>query len=127
MTDDEDDDAVWTLVAGHKPVGEKSVVYIANLKLGAKENEVWELVRKRCEKLHLRPPKIFNSKMIEKVPEDGEIVEFSCAHLTSDHHSLELICNRQFWPGHSYARPWNFHNSEHSPLSTLRYEVHQRI
>ena len=114
ISDDEDDDALWTLVAGTKPTGKKAVVYIGNLKLGAKENEVREYVRKRCEKLHLRPPRIFNSKMFEKEPEDGEIVEFSCARLTIDHRSLEFICNRQFWPGSSYARPWNFHNNEES-------------
>ena len=114
ISDDEDDDELWTLVVGNKPTGKNAVVYIGNLKLGAKENEVREYVRKRCERLHLRPPRIFNSKMFEKDPEDGEIVEFSCARLTIDHRSLEFICNRQFWPGSSYARPWNFHNNEES-------------
>ena len=66
ISDDEDDDELWTLVAGNKPTGKKAVVYIGNLKLGAKENEVREYVRKRCEKLHLRPPRIFNSKDVRK-------------------------------------------------------------
>ena len=72
--------------------------------------------------------------MFEKEPEDGEIVEFSCARLTTDYRSLEFICNRQFWPGSSYARPWKFHNNEESknnvkwcPLSTSRYDIHRRI
>ena len=107
-TNDEDDDELWTLVAGSKPTGKKAVVYVGNLKRGAKEDEVREFIQKRCAKLRLRPPKIYNSKMFEKEPEEGEIIEFSCARLTIDYGSLESICDRQFWPGRSYARPWKF-------------------
>ena len=107
-TNDEDDDELWTLVAGSKPTGKKAVVYVGNLKIGAKEDEVREFIQKRCAKLRLRPPKIYNSKMFEKEPEEGEIIEFSCARLTIDYGSLESICDRQFWPGRSYARPWKF-------------------
>ena len=104
-TNDEDDDELWTLVAGSKPTGKKAVVYVGNLKIGAKEDEVREFIQKRCAKLRLRPPKIYNSKMFEKEPEEGEIIEFSCARLTIDYGSLESICDRQFWPGRTYARP----------------------
>ena len=31
-TNDEDDDELWTLVAGSKPIGKKAVVYVGNLK-----------------------------------------------------------------------------------------------
>ena len=105
---DKDDDELWTLVAGSKPTGKKAVVYVGNLKKGAKEDEVREFIQKKCAKLRLRPPKIYNSKMFEKEPEEGEIIEFSCARLTIDYGSLESICDRQFWPGRSYARPWKF-------------------
>ena len=100
-TNDEDDDELWTLVAGSKPTGKKAVVYVGNLKRGAKEDEVREFIQKRCVKLRLRPPKIYNSKMFEKEPEEGEIIEFSCARLTIDRGSLESISVRPSvlaWP-----------------------------
>ena len=36
------------------------------------------------------------------------------ARLTIDQGPLENICDRQFWPGRSYARPWVFRDRETS-------------
>ena len=40
--DEDEDDQLWTLVAGKKPTGKKAVIYVGNLKVGAKANEVAE-------------------------------------------------------------------------------------
>ena len=110
--DKDEDDQLWTLVAGKKPTGKKAVIYVGNLKIGAKDNEVTEYIKRRCEKLCIRPPTIHNCKIFEKDAEEGEIVEFCGARLTIDQGPLETICDRQFWPGRSYARPWVFRDRE---------------
>ena len=75
--EDEDDQLCsWTLVAGKKPTGKKAVIYVGNLKIGAKDNEVTEYIKWRCEKLCIRLPTIHNCKIFEKDAEEGEIVEF---------------------------------------------------
>ena len=112
--DEDEDDQLWTLVAGKKPTGKKAVIYLGNLKIGAKDNEVTEYIKRRCEKLCIRPPTIHNCKIFEKDAEEGEIVEFRGARLTIDQGPLETICDRQFWPGRSYARPWVFRDRETS-------------
>ena len=97
-----------------KPTGKKAVIYVGNLKLGAKDNEVTEYIKRRCEKLRIRPPNIHNCKIFEKNAEKGEIVEFCGARLTIDQGVFEIICDRQFWPGRSPARPWVFRDRETS-------------
>ena len=116
--DEDEDDQLWTLVAGKKPTGKKAVIYVGNLKIGAKDNEVTEYIKRRCEKLCIRPPTIHNCKIFEKDAEEGEIVEFCGARLTIDQGPLEIICDRQFWPGRSYARPWVFRDRETSKENT---------
>ena len=116
--DEDEDDQLWTLVAGKKPTGKKAVIYVGNLKIGAKDNEVTEYIKRRCEKLCIRPPTIHNCKIFEKDAEEGEIVEFCGARLTIDQRPLEIICDRQFWPGRSYARPWVFRDRETSKENT---------
>ena len=116
--DEDEDDQLWTLVAGKKPTGKKAVIYVGNLKIGAKDNEVTEYIKRRCEKLCIRPPTIHNCKIFEKDAEEGEIVEFCGARLTIDQGPLETICDRQFWPGRSYARPWVFRDRETSKENT---------
>ena len=116
--DEDEDDQLWTLVAGKKPTGKKAVIYVGNLKIGAKDNEVTEYIKRRCEKLCIRPPTIHNCKIFEKDAEEGEILEFCGARLTIDQGPLETICDRQFWPGRSYARPWVFRDRETSKENT---------
>ena len=116
--DEDEDDQLWTLVAGKKPTGKKAVIYVGNLKIGAKDNEVTEYIKRRCEKLCIRPPTIHNCKIFEKDAEESEIVEFCGARLTIDQGPLEIICDRQFWPGRSYARPWVFRDRETSKENT---------
>ena len=118
--DEDEDDQLWTLVAGKKPTGKKAVIYVGNLKIGAKDNEVTEYIKRRCEKLCIRPPTIHNCKIFEKDAEEREIVEFCGARLTIDQGPLEIICDvdRQFWPGRSYARPWVFRDRETSKENT---------
>ena len=82
--DEDEDDQLWTLIAGKKPTGKKAVIYVGNLKIGAKDNEVTEYIKRRCEKLCIRPPTIHNCKIFEKDAEEGEIVEFCGARLTID-------------------------------------------
>ena len=60
--DEDEDDQLWTLVAGKKPTGKKAVFYVGNLKVGAKDNEVAEYVKRRFEKLRIRPPPIHSCK-----------------------------------------------------------------
>ena len=112
--DEDEDDQLWTLVAGKKPSGKKAVIYVGNLKVGAQGNEVAEYVKRRCEKLRIRPPNIHNCKIFEKEAEEGEIVESCGARLTIDQGPLEIICDRQFCPGRSYAQPWVFRDRETS-------------
>ena len=116
--DEDEDDQLWTLVAGKKPTGKKAVIYVGNLKIGAKDNEVTEYIKRRCEKLCVRPPTIHNCKIFEKDAEEGEILEFCGARLTIDQGPFETICDRQFWPGRSYARPWVFRDRETSKENT---------
>ena len=108
--DDDDDNAIWTLVAGKKPEPRKAVIYVGNLKKGLKEEEIRDFIEKRCARLGLRPPTVFNCKVFNKEEgaEDGEIVEFNCARLTIDRSSKKSICHRLFWPGRLYARKWKF-------------------
>ena len=80
----------------------------------AQDNEVAEYVKRRCEKLRICPPTIHNCKIFEKEAEEGEIVESCGARLTIDKGPLEIICDREFWPGRSYARPWVFRDRETS-------------
>ena len=114
--DEDEDGQFWTLVNGKKPMGKKAVIYVGNLKIGAKD-EVTEYIKRRCEKLCLRPPTIHNCK-IEKEAEEGEILEFFCARLTIDQKPLEIKCDRQFWPGRSYAGPWVSRDRETSKENT---------
>ena len=103
---------------GKKPTGKKAAIYVGNLKIGAKDNEVTEYIKRRCEKLCIRPPTIHNCKIFERDAEEGEIVEFCGARLTIDQGPLETICDRQFWPGRSYGRPWVFRDRETSKENT---------
>ena len=76
----------------------KAVIYVGNLKVGAQENEVAEYVKRRCEKLRIRPLTIHNCKIFEKEADEGEIVESCGARLTIDQGPLEIIFQNALSP-----------------------------
>ena len=109
---------VYLFILGRKLNRQNCLRDAKRKKTGAKDNEVTEYIKRRCEKLCIRPPTIHNCKIFEKDAEEGEIVEFCGARLTIDQGPLEIICDRQFWPGRSYARPWVFRDRETSKENT---------
>ena len=88
------------------------MVNVGKLQIGMTDDTLKEFTRRRCEKLKLKMPKIYNCKTFAKTTEEGDIVEFSSAHLTIDQDSPKSICRLHFWPGRAYARPWVFTDKE---------------
>ena len=96
-----------TRLGKKEPTEKKAVLYLGKLKPGVKESEIIDYVNKRSEKLGAPPTTIHNCKIFEKEVEECEIIEFCGARLTIDKRSSKLLCQRKFWLGPSYARPWN--------------------
>ena len=88
------------------------MIYVGNLQIGTTGDALKEFTGKKCEKLELKAPKVYNCKIFKKEQEEGEIVEFCGARLKIDHASLKSMCDRHFWPGRVYARPWVFADKE---------------
>ncbi len=105
---------IWELVSRKKPTGKKAVVYIGNLGDNTTEETLGNFVRSRCTHAKLNPPKIFTCTIFSRKDESGKIVQLS-ARMMVDEPSQKHLCNRGFWFGGIYARPWIFKDRSVSP------------
>ena len=106
--DEDEDDQLWTLVAGKKPTGKKAVIYVGNLKIGAKDNKVTEYIKRRCEKLCIRPPTIHNCKIFEKDAEEAKSWKFAVLVWRSTKGHLKLYATVSFGPDVRTLDPGSF-------------------
>ena len=111
QSDDEDD--LWTLVSKAKPCGRKAVLYVGNLEENTTEDQVQEYVRRRSMKAGINQPKLHNCKVYRR--EEGELGNWA-ARITVNEASAEYLCNRNFWCGRVYARPWIFRDQARARL-----------
>ena len=111
QSDDEDD--LWTLVSKAKPSGRKAVLYVGNLEENTNEDQVQEYVRRRSMKAGITQPKLHNCKVYRR--EEGELGNWA-ARITVDEAPAEYLCNRNFWCGRVYARPWIFREEARARL-----------
>ena len=103
QSDDKDD--LWTLVSKAKPSGRKAVLYVGNLEENTNEDQVQEYVRRRSMNAGINQLKLHNCKVYRR--EEGELGNWA-TRITVNEASAEYLCNRNFWCGRVYARPWIF-------------------
>ncbi len=107
---------IWELVSRKKPTGKKAVIYIGNLGDNTTTESLANFVTSRCAHAKLSPPKIFDCSIFTKEDENGKIVQLS-ARMMVDEPSQKYLCNRSFWFGGIYARPWLFKDRSNSPAA----------
>ena len=47
------------------------MIYVGNLQIGTTGDALIEFIRKGCEKLELKAPKVYNCKIFEQEQEEG--------------------------------------------------------
>ena len=87
----------------------KSVIYVGNLDVERTKDALKDFVTGRANSVEVISPKIYNCKTFRSEFAEGEITNRTFgARITVDSTSQKTLCQRNFWPGRIYARPWVF-------------------
>ena len=89
------------------------MLYVSNIEENTTEDQVQEYVRRRSMKAGVSQPKLHNCKVHRR--EEGELGKWA-ARITVNEAFAEYLCNRIFWCGRVYARPWIFREDARARL-----------